>query len=76
MFDHLPVGLYRTTVDGGLLDANPSLVQILGHRSRDTLEFEYARHLFVNPSHRQSFLDRLELGVVRGLETDIRRPDG
>jgi DNA-binding NtrC family response regulator len=30
MFDNLPVGLFRTTLDGALLDANPSLVQILG----------------------------------------------
>lgn len=53
MFDHLPIGLYRTTVDGELLDANPSLVQILGGPDRDTLEYEYARNFFVSPSHRQ-----------------------
>ncbi len=76
MFDHLPVGLYRTTPDGELLDVNPSLVQILGHPDRDTLEFDYARNFFVNPAHRQSFLDRLELGVVRGFEGDLRRRGG
>ena len=76
MFDHLPVGLYRTTIDGELLDANPSLVQILGHPDRDTLAFDYARNFFVNPADRQSFLDRLEFGVVRGFESDLRRRDG
>jgi len=76
MFDHLPIGLFRTTVDGALLDANPALVQILGHPDRDTLEFEYARNFFVSPAHRQSFLNRLELGVVRGFESELRRPDG
>jgi PAS domain S-box-containing protein len=77
MFDHLPIGLYRTTVEGALVDANPALVQLLGHPDRDTLEFDYARHFFVSPAHRQSFLDRLDqFGVVRGFESDLERPDG
>ena len=76
MFDHLPVGLYRTTVDGELLDANPSLVQILGHPDRDMLEFEFARNFFVSPGHRQTFLAKLEFGVVRGFESELKRADG
>ncbi len=77
MFDHLPIGLYRTSTDGQLLDANPSLVQLLGHPDRDTLEFQYARNFFVNPSHRERFLSRLDqFGVVRGFETELARPDG
>ncbi|GMV06136.1 MAG: hypothetical protein AMXMBFR53_24120 [Gemmatimonadota bacterium] len=77
MFDHLPIGLYRTSVDGELLDANPALVQMLGHPDRETLAFDYARNFFVNPAHRQSFLARLEqFGVIRGFESDLKRPDG
>jgi len=77
MFDHLPIGLYRTSTEGQLLDANPSLVQLLGHPDRVTLEAEYARNFFVNPQHRERFLGQLELfGVVRGFETDLKRPDG
>lgn len=77
MFDHLPIGLYRTTVDGELLDANPALVQMLGHPDRETLAFDYARSFFVNPAHRQSFLNRLDqFGVIRGFESDLKRPDG
>lgn len=77
MFDHLPIGLYRTSAEGELRDANPALVQLLGHPDRDTLESEYARNFFVNPSHRQAFLDRLDqFGTVRGFESELRRPDG
>jgi len=77
MFDHLPIGLYRTTVDGELLDANPALVQLLGHPDRDTLAFVHARSFFVNPAHRQTFLARLDqFGVIRGFESDLKRPDG
>ena len=77
MFDHLPIGLYRTSVEGALLDANPSLVQLLGHPDRDTLELSYARHFFVNPMHRATFLERLErFGFLRGFESELKRPDG
>ncbi len=77
MFDHLPIGLYRTTVEGALLDANPSLVQLLGHPDRDTLELVYARHFFVSPAHRDTFLERLEqFGLLRGFESELKRPDG
>jgi PAS domain S-box-containing protein len=77
MFDHLPVGLYRTSADGELRDANPALVQLLGYPDRDTLAYDYARNFFVSPAHRQAFLARLDqFGVVRGFESELRRPDG
>lgn len=77
MFDHLPIGLFRTSVDGELLDANPTLVQLLGHPDRDQLEFVYARNFFVSPAHRQAFSEQLDqFGVIRGFESDLRRPDG
>lgn len=77
MFDHLPIGLYRTSVEGELLDANPSLVQILGHPDRNTLELAYARHFFVSPEDRDTFLTRLErFGILRGFESELKRPDG
>lgn len=77
MFDHLPIGLYRTTLDGELLDANPALAQLLGHPDRETLAIDYARNFFVSPSQRQAFLDRLDqFGVIRGFESDLKRPDG
>jgi PAS domain S-box-containing protein len=77
MFDHLPIGLYRTTMDGELLEANPALVQMLGRPPRDRLEFDHARHFFVSPNHRQTFLARLDqFGEVRGFESRVRRHDG
>lgn len=77
MFDHLPIGLYRISTDGELLDANPALWQLLGRPDRDSLEYVYARNLFVNHAHRQSFLSQLEqFGVVRGFESRLVRPDG
>lgn len=77
MFDHLPIGLFRASMDGELLDANPALVQLLGYPDREALDVEYARNFFVSPGHRQDFLDHLEQsGVIRGFESQLEDADG
>ncbi len=77
MFDHLPVGLYRSAPDGTFIDANPALIRILGYPDRGTLQERYARHFYVNPEDRQRFWGLLErYGVVRGFESELRRLDG
>lgn len=77
MFDHLPVGLYRSDPDGTFIDANPALIRILGYPDRDSLQSRYSSELYVHPEDRQRFWGLLErYGVVRGFESSIRRPDG
>jgi len=77
MFDHLPVGLYRSDPDGTFLDANPALIRILGYPDKDSLQSRYSSELYVHPEDRQRFWGLLErYGVVRGFESSIRRPDG
>jgi PAS domain S-box-containing protein len=77
LFEHLPVGLYRSAPNGTLMDANPALVRILGHPDRDSLERQYANTLFVHPDDRDRFWSTLERhGVVRGFESSLPRADG
>jgi PAS domain S-box-containing protein len=77
LFEHLPVGLYRSAPDGTLIEANPALVRILGHPDRDSLERHYANTLFVHPDDRDRFWSTLERhGVVRGFESSLSRADG
>lgn len=77
MFDHLPVGLYRCSTDGGFMDANPALVRMLGRPGPETLREEYARTFYVAGAHRDRFLATLEsAGVVRGFESTLERTDG
>ena len=77
MFDHLPIGLYRCTPDGGFMDANPALVRMLGHPDPDTLERRYSAHWYVGPSDHARFQELLEReGVVRGFESKLERVDG
>jgi PAS domain S-box-containing protein len=77
MFDHLPVGLYRSDPDGTFIDANPALIRILGYPDRESLQERFSSHLYVQPEDRQRFWGLLErYGVVRGFESTIRRLDG
>jgi len=77
LFEHLPVGLYRSAPDGTLLEANPALIRILGYPDRDSLEESHSSTFFVHPDDRDGFWSVLERnGVVRGFESSIVRADG
>ena len=77
MFDHLPIGVYRCTPEGGFLDANPALVRILGYPDPATLEKSYAINFYVNPADQDQFKSKLnQFGMVRGFKTQLRCVDG
>jgi PAS domain S-box-containing protein len=78
LFDGVPVGLYRTTADGKILDISPAFVQFLGYPSRqELLAVANAAALYVDPEERdrwQALMDRN--GVVRDFAVRVRRYDG
>jgi diguanylate cyclase (GGDEF)-like protein/PAS domain S-box-containing protein len=77
LFDHVPVGLYRTTPDGRLLDANRALARILGHPSPDALLTADATDLYVDPSDRERWKAQVDAeGLVSDFEIQLRRGDG
>lgn len=78
LFENVPIGIYRTTPDGRIVDANPALVKMLGYGSfaelsSRNLEKEYAD----NGSSRKDFIKHLQRdGEIKGLETVWKRKDG
>ncbi len=77
LFEAIPVGLYRSTPQGRLLDVNKTLVRMLGYPDRATLLATNAAALYANPEDRarwQELMDREE--VVVGFEVQWRRFDG
>lgn len=77
LFDHLPLGLYRCSPDGGFVDANPALVDLLGRPSPDLLRERYAASFYVHPTDVSRLRAHLERdGVVRGFESWLERSDG
>lgn len=77
-FDRVPVGLYRTTLDGHILFANSTLVETLGYPSlRAYLDLHVARDLYARPVERARWLDLiLASGTVRRYPVRARRADG
>jgi PAS domain S-box-containing protein len=80
IFKHSPVGIFRTTVSGRLVEVNPACVGMFGYNdiqeffadAQDSADFHYAA-----PAGRQRLLRALEAspeGV--SLEIEMRRKDG
>jgi len=77
LFDGIPIGLYRTTPEGEIVDANMAMVEMLGYRDRESLLAANVADTLVDPQARQQWQDRLNNeNIVRGFETQIRRNDG
>ncbi len=75
LFDAIPIGLYRRTPAGKLIDVNPALVQASGWPDRESLlAVPDVRLLYANPedlSHLHEMMERD--GVVRNFETRLHR---
>jgi PAS domain S-box-containing protein len=60
LFTYVPIGLYRTTKDGIILDANPALVEMLGYPNRETMIEKSAFEIFVDADQRWDQIEILE----------------
>jgi PAS domain S-box-containing protein len=77
LFERVPIGLYRTTSDGGFLEANPALLQMLGCPDRETLLSARAGDFYVCPEDRRRWQEVIERdGVVSRFELQLHRWDG
>ena len=77
LFDGVPVGLYRSTPSGQLLEVNAGLVQILGAPSREALVQVNAADLYVDPGERGRWQRPLADGAdSQTFEARVRRLDG
>jgi PAS domain S-box-containing protein len=77
LVDGVPIGLYRSTPDGVILEANPAMAEMLGYLDRDALLRASAADLYVDPGDRLRWqMEMEESGLVRGFETELRCRDG
>jgi len=77
LFNDIPVGLYRASPEGKVLDANPALLEILGYPELEALQAVKMAELYVNPedlARWQELMDREN--VVQDFEAQFRRHDG
>jgi diguanylate cyclase (GGDEF)-like protein/PAS domain S-box-containing protein len=74
---NLGEGIYITTPDGRILDANPAFLETFGVESLADFDGMSAYDLFLEPTQRELELKLLARdGRVKEFEFQIRRPDG
>lgn len=77
LFEHVPIGLYRTTPDGRVLDVNPAALQIMRVPDRKTALQIYVPDMYVHPKDREIWRRAMgRQGVVENFEYQARCYDG
>jgi len=80
IFDSALEGIYRNTLQGRSLEANPALAKMLGYDSPQdfvSTVTDVAHQVWLNPQDRSRCLQLLEPhGFVRGYECQFKRKDG
>jgi PAS domain S-box-containing protein len=77
LFEGMPIGLYRSSPDGRLIDANPAMVTMFGYPDRASLLATPAPMLYVDPEDRQRWsAQMMRAGFVRDFDVRLHRADG
>jgi PAS domain S-box-containing protein len=77
LFDGVPVGLYRSTFDGHIIDANDTSVKMLGYPSKAQFLSQNADQLYARTADRSNWQTTIEGSGVKNIyEVRMRRHDG
>ena len=77
LFENMPIGVYRTTPEGKILDANTAFVKMFGPPDIETLAGVNVSSFYANPKDRGSaLLDLEEKGFIEKHEMKMKRYDG
>src|SRR5215472_8881235 len=77
LFQTLQEGIYITTPEGNILDANPALVRMLGYSSKEELLQRKVPEIFLDPAERKTLVDQIEREpMIQGREITLQRKDG
>jgi len=77
LFDRNLAGVYRTALDGRVLECNDAFARIFGYASREEALRGDANELYPTPAIREAFLDLLKAdGGIVNHEFEGRRKDG
>ncbi len=77
LFNNVPVGVYRSTPSGEILDTNPAMIKLLRYPDRARLLSINAIELYANPEDRMRWRETLaNSGDVCTIEVRFKRYDG
>ena len=76
LFERNVAGVFRSTLDGRILDCNDALVQTLGYDSREELLAQPTWELYHRRSDREEILRLLQERALINLRVSLKRKDG
>jgi diguanylate cyclase (GGDEF)-like protein/PAS domain S-box-containing protein len=77
LFEHNPAAVYRSTIDGHLLDCNEAMVRLFGYPDRTSFLAQPATALYWDPEERPRIIQRLlEEEVLHNFEVRLRKRNG
>ena len=77
LFERNLAGVYRTTIEGRILDCNESFARIFGYSSREDVLRQVAWDFYIRPEDRQAAVAKLvERQSLTNYELCLRRKDG
>ncbi len=77
LFERNLAGVYRTTIDGRILECNDAMASILGFSSREELMAQSAKDLYQDPSYRDQYIAILRRErMMTSNEISLLRKDG
>ena len=76
LVEQLPVGIYRTTPDGMIIEANAVLVRMLGHKRPQALFNCNVKDFYVRGEDRSRIIEKLSSKPTSFQEFELRRVDG
>jgi len=75
MLDNLPVGVYRATSDGRILEANRTFAELLGYTTVDAIKNVNLDEVYLRKTDRADHLEKLRHSTVFA-EFEMKRKDG
>jgi PAS domain S-box-containing protein len=77
LFEGVPVGLYRTSSDGKILDLNPTMVQMLGYEAKASALGKNAGQFYLDQKDRERATAILaQEKVLRNFDFQLKQPGG
>lgn len=79
LFNNVPVGLYRTTPDGKILDVNPTLIKMFGFTGESPLLKANTEDFYTDPKIRTQWHEQISKKTGSGqlsTEMEFKRQDG
>jgi len=77
LYDGVPTGLFRTTIDGHFVDTNPPMVALLGFEDRAELVTSTLQDMYVDKSDYELWKSTMDSeSSLQNMEFRLRRRDG